>query len=301
VNHWLQILGSMSMGLCILLGSYVVLSQPSGAPSLLGPRGLRRARSLANNALWAQLEPTVRWLATRIRPLMPQRLRSSLDRQLTLAGDFWGLQPEEFAALSVLTATAGLGLGTLYGLLLERGALYVALGGGLGMSIPYLQISGLEQERRRRVQNGLPYVIDLLSLGLSAGLDFPGALRHVVEKASAPDDPLVEELHLILQELEVGKTRKAALTQFAERNPGEAVREFVGAIVQAEERGNPLAHVLQIQADASRQRRSVRAEEAASRASLQILLPMVLVFVAILLLIVTPMAFELQHSFGDGG
>lgn len=300
MNRWLQILIAVSLGVGVLLGSYAVLSTPSGAPSLLGPRGLRRARSLTSNSLWAQLEPTVRWLATRLRPLMPERLRSSLDRQLTLAGDFWGLQPEEFVALSVLTLGAGLGLGSLYGLLLERGALYVALGGGLGVSIPYLQISGLEQERRKRVQNGLPYVIDLLSLGLSAGLDFPGALRQVVEKASTPDDPLMEELHLILQELEVGKTRKAALTQFAERVPGEAVREFVGAIVQAEERGNPLARVLQIQAEASRQRRSVRAEEAASRASLQILFPMVLVFVAILLLIVTPMAFELQQSFGDG-
>jgi tight adherence protein C len=300
MSQWLQVIGSTSLGLGILLASYAVLSTPSRAPSLLGPRGLRRVRALASNSLWAQLEPTVRWLATRIRPLMPERIRSALDRQLTLAGDFWGLQPEEFAALSVLTLAAGLGLGSLYGVLLERGALYLALGGGLGVSIPYLQISGLEQERRKRVQNGLPYVIDLLSLGLSAGLDFPGALRQVVEKASAPDDPLVEELHLILQELEVGKTRKAALTQFAERVPGEAVREFVGAIVQAEERGNPLARVLQIQAEASRQRRSVRAEEAASRASLQILLPMVLVFVAILLLIVTPMAFELQHSFSDG-
>jgi tight adherence protein C len=140
-------------------------------------------------------------------------------------------------------------------------------------------------------------VIDLLSLGLSAGLDFPGSLRQVVDKASTPDDPLIEELNLILEELRMGKTRKEALSQFAARVPGETVREFVGAVIQAEERGNPLARVLQIQAETSRQRRSVRAEEAASRASLQIIMPMVMIFVAILMLIVTPMAMELEKKF----
>jgi tight adherence protein C len=55
--------------------------------------------------------------------------------------------------------------------------------------------------------------------------------------------------------------------------------------------------VLQIQAESSRQRRSVRAEEAASKASLQILMPMVMIFVAILLLIVTPMAMSLKEQF----
>jgi tight adherence protein C len=119
----------------------------------------------------------------------------------------------------------------------------------------------------------------------------------VIEKASTPDDPLIEELNLILEELRMGKTRKDALSQFATRVPGETIREFVSAVIQAEERGNPLARVLQIQAETSRQRRSVRAEEAASKASLKILMPMVMIFAAILLLIVTPMAMGLKEHF----
>jgi tight adherence protein C len=228
---------------------------------------------------------------------LPERLRQSIDYQITLSGDFWGLQPEEFVSLSVLSWLVGLSFGSLYGVLLGRGTLYVVLGGGLGAALPFLQLSGLVHERRKRIQRGLPYVIDLLSLGLSAGLDFPASLKQVVEKASTPDDPLIEELNLILEELRMGKTRKEALSQFALRVPGETVREFVGAVIQAEERGNPLARVLQIQAESSRQRRSVRAEEAASKASLLIIMPMVMIFVAILLLIVTPMAMGLKEQF----
>jgi tight adherence protein C len=279
-----------------LLG-YTVASVPSVQPSYLGVRGLKRRRAEERNALFRQLEPGLRWLGARIAPLLGEGVRARIDRQITLSGDFWGLRAEECVALTILSFGAGISAGALYGALLSRGALYVIVGGLIGGMLPYLQLTGVEQERRKRVQNGLPYVIDLLSLGLSAGLDFPGALRQVIDKSSSGSDALIEELSLILQELQVGKTRKQALEQLAERVPCEAVREFVGAVTQAEERGNPLGHVLEIQAEASRQRRSTRAEEAASRASVKILGPMVLVFAAILLLIVSPMFFQIQDSF----
>ena len=288
---------ALCVGAAVLITCYALLTAPYAAPSFLGPRGLQRGRALSRSPLWSQLEPAVRWLGARIRPFLPELLRQSLDYQITLAGDFWGLQPEEFIALSVLSCLAGLALGAFYGVLLAKGMLYLILSATLAAVLPFLQLSGLVQERRKHVSNGLPYVIDLLSLGLSAGLDFPGSLRQVVDKASTPDDPLVEELNLILEELRMGKTRKQALLQFATRVPGETVREFVGAVIQAEERGNPLARVLQIQAESSRQRRSVRAEEAASKASLKIMVPMVMIFAAILLLIVTPMVMGLREHF----
>jgi tight adherence protein C len=101
----------------------------------------------------------------------------------------------------------------------------------------------------------------------------------------------------LLQEQKVGKTRKAALLQFAARAQSESVKEFVASAVQAEERGNPLGHILQIQAEASRRRRSVRAEEAAARASVKIMMPLMLAFVAVILLIAAPLALQLQSTF----
>jgi tight adherence protein C len=283
----------------VFLGVYAVLSAPSRPASYLGLRGLKRARSLQSNLLWAQCEPFVRWFGVRLRPLFSDKTYAKIDRQITFAGDYWGLVPEELVALSIISGLAGGAFGVVYAALLKKGILYVMIGAGLGGLLPYLQITGIEQERRKHIQNGLPFVIDLLALGLSAGLDFVGSLRQVVEKSSNPNDALVEELTYVLQELSVGKTRKQALTQFAERAPTESVREFVGAIVQAEERGNPLGQVLQIQAESSRQRRSVRAEEAASKAGVKMMGPMVLVFAAIMLLIVTPMFLGLKDRFGN--
>lgn len=297
MNLLLPALSALSLGGVIFIIIWLMASVPNTPANYLGLRGLRRVRTMQSSPLWGAIEPAVRWLGSRLRPLMPPSWHNQLDKQITLAGDFWGLVPEEFVALTLLSLFAGIGVGSLYGLLLDKGMLYVILGALIGGMLPYLQLSGVDQERRKRIRNGLPYVIDLLSLGLSAGLDFPGALRQVIQKSSNPDDPLMEELNLILQELQVGKTRKEALLQFAERVPGETVREFVGAVVQAEERGNPLAHVLAIQAEASRQGRSLRAEQAASSASIQIMAPMVMVFLAILLLIVGPMFLGLQDTF----
>ena len=282
----------------LYLLTYAVTSAPSTSANYLGTRGLQRSRAERDNPLFRQFEPTLRWLGTHLKPLSSEALRRRIDRQIMLAGDFLGLLPEECVALTLLTLLAGSSAGAIYGTLLSRGPLYVIIGGMVGLMLPYLQLTGLEQERRKRVQNGLPAVIDLLSLGLSAGLDFPGALKQVVDTASSSGDALVGELNLILKELQVGKTRKQALEQLAERVPCEAVREFVGAVCQAEERGNPLGQVLEIQAEASRQRRSTRAEEAASKAGVKMLAPMLLIFTAILLLIVTPMVLQIQNSFG---
>lgn len=278
---------------------YTLACAPSALPNLHGVRGARRLRSLRSNAPFAGAEPMIRWLALRVRPILPAGAYQRVERQLMLAGDFLGLLPEEFVALTVMSGLGGVGLGLAYAALLGKSVLYPILIGLLGAAVPYLELSGREHERRRLASNGLPHAVDLIALGLSAGLDFPGAVRQLVEKSSRADDPLIEEFGLVLQALDLGKTRKEALSEFAARLPTESVREFVFAIIQAEERGNPLGRVLSIQAEVSRQQRSQRAEEAAARASVKIMAPLVLMFAAILLLMVTPMVFQLKQSFSS--
>lgn len=293
----LRLLIGLSLAAAAYTLVYMIVAAPSLPASRLGIRGLKRTSMLKKSALWGQLEPSTRWLGARVAGLLSPSARASLDQQITRAGDFWGLAPEEVLALTLISSSMGALMGGVFSLSFSRGALYPLVGAFLCGILPYLQINGLQQERQKRIQTGLPYVIDLLALGLSAGLDFTGSLRQVVDKSSNPDDPLIEELNIILQELSVGKTRKQALLQFSERVGGESVREFVSAVVQAEERGSPLSDVLRIQAQSSRQRRSVRAEEAAATASVKMLGPMVLLFIAILMLIVTPMFMQIGNQF----
>jgi tight adherence protein C len=168
----------------------------------------------------------------------------------------------------------------------------------LGASIPYFRITGAISERLKNVGRRLPHAIDLLALSMGAGLDFPGAVRQVVEKSGRPDEPIVEEFTLLLQSLELGRTRRQALEELARRVPVDSVLEFVGSVVQAELRGNPVVTVLRIQADVSRRKRTVRAEEAAAKAGVAMMAPLILVFFSILILLVAPIIIKLQGSLG---
>ena len=274
----------VSVGLSVFFLAYAAIAAPLASGKRMGLRGLKRQRALERNEMWASIEPTVRWLGLRFGGLMSNQLRDSLNHQIGIAGDFLGLLPEEVIGLSMLTSLVGMGGGWIIGALSGMGGIPVVLGGAFGA------------DRFKHVNRRLPYAIDLLALAMGAGLDFPSAVRQVVEKSGSPDDPMVEEFTLILQSLQLGRTRRQALEDFAARVPSDAVQEFVGAVVQAELRGNPVAQVLKIQAEVSRQRRSVRAEEAASKAGVAMVGPLMMVFLCILLLIVAPMVMKIQEG-----
>jgi tight adherence protein C len=277
--------------------TYAFASAPSRVASRLGMRGLKRRRAIEDSAGWGQIEPVVRWLGVRVGGLIGDETYQRLDDQIALAGDYLGLTPPEYVSLSIVSAVLGTAGGALLAVALGNNVpLFMLIGAGLGAALPYLQISGEGQRRMKEINRGLPYVIDLMALGMSAGLDFPGAVRQVVEKSSNPEDPLIEEMTRVLQELSLGRTRKQTLTDFAKRTPSAAVTEFVSALVQAEDRGNPVAEVLQIQAGVSRMRRTVNAEEAAAKAGVKMVGPLFLLFACIMLLVMGPMILKLAQQ-----
>jgi tight adherence protein C len=289
--------GALAIALFFL--AYGIASAPSSPSSPLGLRGLKRQRMLSSNESWAAVEPLVRWLGVRVSGIMTPSQRLALDEQISLAGDWLGITPEEYLAMSLLSGIACVFAGTAAGYLVSGAGfarLLPLILGLLGLFLPYLQISGAAQERLKDISRGLPYAIDLMALAMGAGLDFPGAVRQVVQKSSNPDDPMVEEFTLLTQSLSLGRTRKDALTEFAKRAPVEAVKEFVGSLIQAEERGNPVAEVLQIQATGSRTRRSVRAEELAAKAGVAMVGPLMLVFAAVMMLILGPMYLRMKDG-----
>jgi tight adherence protein C len=284
----LRLAALATVTIALMMLAYVVASTPTRIASRLGLRGLKRQRVLVQDELWAAIEPFVRWLSVRVSGLLSEGQRAEVDRQIGLAGDYMGLTADEYVALTLVSSVGGAIAGALAGYFLELGGITIVVGVMLGGALPYMQISGIAQERMKNVGRGLPYVIDLMALSMGAGLDFPGAVRQVVEKSSNPNDPIVEEFTLILQTMNLGRTRREALLEFARRTPVETVTEFVNSLVQAEERGNPVAEVLSIQATVSRTRRSVRAEELAAKAGVQIVGPLMLVFFCIMGLLMGP-------------
>jgi tight adherence protein C len=287
-----------SLVLSVFVFWFVLLTQPSQEPPRLGLRGLKRARARAAGGGFNELEPLMLWLAARISPLLSSKRRRELEKSIMLAGEVWGLAPEEMAALSVLGGVAGLGLGVLYALSTDSSSLLGALFALFGLILPEVHLSTVGNARVRTIQRRVPHIVDLLVLSLGAGLDFTSSLRQVVERASDPDSDAMEELGVVLEELKLGRTRRQALAQLAQRVPCDEVRDLVAAAIQSEEQGTPLGVVLHTQATTSRQRRSTSAEEAASKASTAMVLPILLLFSALMILIVAPLALDALDKKG---
>jgi tight adherence protein C len=297
--HLLQVIAVGAIGLAVCTLCYAVGSAPQPPRKRLGLRGFKRAQSIRENQGFALLEPSMRFISHRLYGLITPSLHAKLDRQIMIAGDLAGLQPEDVLSLTLMSGIAGTSLGALYG---SRGGnvlVFAVILGIAGLALPHLLLSSAGEQRVRSIASTTPAVIDLLALCLGAGLDFPAAVRQVVDRSRVSDQPLHEELRLLLQELNLGRTRRKALEQMAERAPCDPVRDLVGAVVQSEEQGTPLADVLRVQAATSRMHRSTRAEEAAAKAAAKMLVPLALLFISVLALITGPIMLTFASQFGS--
>jgi len=275
---------------------YVMLVQPLLDAPVHGMRGLKRARARSTTQGFATLEPIMRWLAARCAPLWSSEGNAKLQYKITVAGELWGLWPTELRALGVLCGGAAALVGTLWVLWFDMPGMIAWLLAAFGLLLPSMQVDSIGRARTRKIARRIPHIVDLMVLSLGAGLDFPAALRQVVERSADPQSDTIEELGVVLEELKLGSTRRKALEELARRAPCDEVRDLVAATIQAEEQGTPLGVVLETQASTSRQRRSTRAEEAASKASTAMVLPLALVFISLMILIVGPTVLDAMSS-----
>jgi len=276
------------IALAVFISVCALGSVPVPPAPRLGRRGAERHKALESNTIFAAVEPLLRFIAGFIGRLPLGKFREYQELELRRGGNFLGLTANEYAALWLLSA---LGLGATTAILARISEMHTSLfipGAIVGLALPKLQVRGVIRERAKIITRGLPHSIEIAALCMGAGLDFPGSIRMLVTADATKHNALHQELACILEELELGHTRRQALLNFADRVRTPAVRDFVNAVVQAEQKGNPLAKVIQVQGRMLNMRRSVAAEESAARAGVFMIGPMVLLLGCILLLLMGP-------------
>lgn len=271
----------------LILVSSAVRRAPQPRP-MLGHRGLQRARALSEQAGFAAVEPLARYLAAWVAHVPMPRVRAWVVRQLRESGDYLGLSDDELLSMSLIFGTAmGLAM-TLVAGKLTLPYLLAVPAGLLGALLPVFRVRSVALARAKSVRRALPATIEVAAMCMEAGLDFPRSLRRIVQSTTDRRLAIVEELARVLQELELGRTRRVAMTELSKRVPSDEVRELVNSVIQSEEKGTPLARVLLIQARTLRLRRSVAAEETASEAALMLVGPMSMIFLCVIALLLGP-------------
>jgi tight adherence protein C len=221
------------------------------------------------------------------------------DAKLEQAGYPGGLRGADWMGVKLLALIAFAILGFVLGLALggvTAGLLFVLVGGAIGYMGPEFWLGGRIRKRSMEMVLQLPDALDLLTISVEAGLGFDAALAKVVEKMNGA---LVDEFRQALAEIRMGRTRREALRDVAKRADSQPINNFIGAIVQAEQLGVPIAKVLQIQSQQLRIERRQRAEEAAAKAPVKMLFPMVgCIFPTIFIVILGPAIVTVIRGVG---
>lgn len=225
----------------------------------------------------------------------------AIDAKLEKAGFPGGLRGADWVGVKLL-ALIGFAIGGFaIGLLLTRGQFVMALlfalfGAALGYLAPEFWLGRKIRQRSLAMTLQLPDVLDLLTISVEAGLGFDAALQKCIDKMVGP---LIDEFGQSLAEVRMGRSRRDALRDVAARADSQPVSNFIGAIIQAEQLGVPIAKVLQIQSNQLRIERRQRAEEAAAKAPVKMLFPMVgCIFPTIFIVILGPAVVTVMGGVG---
>ncbi|QDG53190.1 hypothetical protein FIV42_21310 [Persicimonas caeni] len=274
---------------------------------IYGYRLTKRKRLLQEDGLYALTLPLIKIFAHYFR-MIPEsdnfieRIRKKLRDQLPRSGYMGAFTPNEFLGACCTTA-----LGIFFSIILlttlasntPNIPIALIVGAG-GLYFPFLNLRGAITERLIEIDRRLPYTIDLLVLSMRAGLDFMTALDRVVTRGQEqnPDDPMIQELGVVLQEMRVGTPKADALLNLCERVDSDYLNSMVGAIIQSEKRGSPLARVLEIQVDTIRNKRTQKIEKQASQAAVKILMPLMFIFGAVVVVVMGAMILKVKNQGG---
>lgn len=229
------------------------------------------------------------------------KARETADWMIVACGLEGLLSGAEFLALKVLIplvcgtvcAAAIVALGALApdSFISSNGLLFILMAFAYFYAYPLLWLRKTLKNRHASIMLALPFVLDLLTLSVEAGMDFMSALQRNCERRRL--DPLNEELIRMTREIQMGVARRVALRNMADRVRQPNLKAVSYALIQADELGVPIGPILRIQSEQLRTRRFDRAERLANEAPVKMLGPLLLcIFPAVMIVLLAPILME---------
>jgi tight adherence protein C len=233
--------------------------------------------------------PLLRQVLRLLGSLAPKRNVQATELLLRQAGEPWGLSALDFFGLRLLSVLVAGGVyfliarGTVpFSTLLRNSAIL----GAVGFFIPWLWLRSRARNRMNEISRALPDALDMLTIGVEAGLAFESALLRVGDRWR---NALTREFQRAVAEMRVGTPRDQALARMADRTGVPELRAFVTVLIQSSQLGVSIAEVLRTQAAEMRIKRRQRAEEAARQAGVKMVFPLVfLIFPPLFVVVLGP-------------
>lgn len=281
-----------AMGLCVTLLLRFCLG-----PAAAGPRRHAGPVRWFSRAAW----PWILALSAPCGAFVSWRLRQVLERAVGVAGldpSVW--LPERVVAAQCLACLAGALVS--WAVMVSSGVseplattCLSAVVGAVCCLWPRLLLREHAVRRQRKMLREFPFLVDMTTLCVEAGLNLHGALE--LAAGNIPDGPLRQELRHALADMRAGVPRLEALGDMAGRTGLVALRQWVTALAQADRLGMSLGPLLRAQSEQHRTERFLRAEKLALEAPVKMLFPLVVcIFPCTFLVIGFPIALKLSDA-----
>lgn len=166
-----------------------------------------------------------------------------------------------------------------------------------GFFVPRFALKRIIRNRQLRIKLGLPDALDLTVICVEAGLALDQALMRVGQDLRHAHRELSDELQMVNLEMRAGKPRAEALRNLVERTGVDDIRALVGTLIQTDRFGTSVAQALRVHSDSLRTERRQRAEEAAAKTTIKMVLPLVLfVLPSIIFVTLGPAVIQLVRT-----
>jgi tight adherence protein C len=199
-------------------------------------------------------------------------------------------------ALGVIYSVVSAGIGTE--IAPAQMIMTVLLPGAIGYYLPNYWVERRVQTRRGEIQDGFPDALDMLLVCVEAGQSLDQGIIRVAKELEAGYPALAEEFGIVAHEIKAGKEKTHVLRSFGERTGVQDVNSFVTVMIQSQTFGTSIAEALRIYAGDMRDKRVMRAEEAANKIPTKMTLgTMMFTVPPLLIILVGPSVHDMMESF----
>jgi tight adherence protein C len=169
---------------------------------------------------------------------------------------------------------------------------------GVGFLAPDFWLGRKIKNRQKRMERGLPDVLDLLVICIEAGLSLDQATARTAQELKKAQPELCDEFGILVLEQRAGRVRSDAWKHLAERTGVDSLRNLVSVLVQSEQFGTSVAKTLRVHSDTLRTQRMQAVEEMAAKTSVKLVFPLVFfIFPALFLVTLGPAVILMMESF----
>lgn len=202
----------------------------------------------------------------------------------------------------------GLILGAVYALLnstpestTQDMLIWVLVPGGAGYMLPKYWVTRRQAMRQEAITNGFPDSLDMLLVCVEAGQSLDQGIVRVSQELKSGFPDLSGELEIVSQQMKAGKDKESVLKDMAERCGVQDITSFTTVLIQSQQFGTSISDALRVYAGEMRDKRVMRAEEAANKLPTKMTLAtMMLTVPPLLLILIGPSIHGISQNMGGG-